>query len=49
MAIKPVVATLLGPLAALPVSILMSTLAHADGLFIECPSGRDGIASPVRL
>ncbi|WP_133259330.1 hypothetical protein [Mycobacterium colombiense] len=47
MVIKPALAVLLGPIAALAISILMPTLAHADGMFIECPSGRDGIASPV--
>ncbi|OMC32110.1 hypothetical protein A5739_11340 [Mycobacterium colombiense] len=48
MRIKPaVVILLLGPLAALVVSIPTPPLARADGLFIECPSGRDGIASSV--
>lgn len=47
MVIKPAVAILLGPFAALTISITLPTLAHADGLFIECPSGRDGIASAV--
>lgn len=47
MRIRPAVAILVGPLAALSVSIPIPVPAHADGLFIECPSGRDGIASPV--
>lgn len=47
MRIKPAVAILLEPFAVLAVLIPMPTLARADGLFIECPSGRDGIASAV--
>ncbi|OBH71248.1 hypothetical protein A5682_08915 [Mycobacterium mantenii] len=42
------VAVLLGPLVTLLVPVLTSATGHADTfMFIMCPSGRDGIASPV--
>ncbi len=46
MRIKRVAAILLGPFAALVVSILTPALAHAD-VFVMCPSGRDGVATSV--
>jgi hypothetical protein len=46
MRIKTATAILVGPIAALAVSILTPTLAYAD-VFIACPSGRDGVATSV--
>jgi hypothetical protein len=47
MRIKTAATILLGPFAALTVSILTSALAHADEGFIMCPSGHDGVATEV--
>jgi hypothetical protein len=47
MRIKTAAAMRLGTVAALAVSILTSALVHADGVFIACPSGRDGVATSV--